>query len=190
MNIKTTISHFEQYIDGQVHAISAIRKLVIIDPRIASDAFNISTIDLNTLSKVMPEITKLSALKNSQLFNLTVPSDEILAQASAQKTIAEINFSSSQVKCCISNYCDAQKQCMLSIKSMYDIDIQIAKAIFFLDKSTLAFLDSNNSFAISKLADRHSWFLNLNYSTVQNIFKETSERVSFDSNFVESSLLY
>jgi hypothetical protein len=190
MTIRNPTLQFEQYLDGQVHAVIAVRKLVILDARIAQNAFNISNEDIITFQKVMPEILKQSALKNSQLFRLTTPSKEQLSRFSANKPLNETYFTSSQVKNCITSYCDAQRQCLLAIKSMYDINKKLAEAIFRLEQVTLDFIDSYNSFELSRLSDRYTWLINLNYSDQENIFKKTVERSSFAPNFLESSLLY
>lgn len=190
MTIKNPTLQFEQYLDGQVHAITAVRKLVILDARIAQSAFNISSEDINTFLQVMPDISRQSALKNSQLFKLTAPSKEQLSHFNAHKPVNETYFTSSKVKNCITSYCDAQRQCLLAIKSMYEVDKKLAEAIFRLDQVTLDFIESYNSFELSRLSDRYTWLINLNYSDQEHIFKETVERSSFAPNFLESSLLY
>ncbi|MFT7008622.1 MAG: hypothetical protein ACJAXJ_003163 [Colwellia sp.] len=190
MNIKTATQHFEHYLQGQVNAAMAVRKLAFLDQKIAKAAFNISDADTITFRSTLPDNVTKAALGNSQLFKLTVPNNEQLAISKELLPIYNIRFNSNHIKQCISKYCEAQRQCVLSIKSIFDLDNRLAKALFQLDEYALGFLGVHTSFDISTLSDRHTWFININYSEQDDIFKETVERVSFDTNFVESSILY
>lgn len=190
MNIKTATQYFEHYLQGQVNAAMAIRKLAYLDQHIAKAAFNISDADSITFRTTLPDNVTKAALRNSQLFKLTVPDHEQLDISKGLMPVSNIRFDNLQVKQCISRYCEAQRQCILTIKSLFDLDIRMAKALFQLDEYTLDFLGTHNSFELSTLSDRHTWLININYSEQDDIFKETVKRVSFNTNFVESSILY
>ena len=143
MTIKASTLIFEQYLEGQVNAIMAIRQLLFIDGNIARCAFNISTKDRIALRAASLNATKDVALKNSQLFRLFAPTKGQLSQVKAQKPLIALHFLSLKVKSCISSYCEAQRQCLLAIKSIHDNDKEVAKTLFRMDQASLEFLDTH-----------------------------------------------
>lgn len=190
MNINTATQYFESYLQGQVNAAMAVRKLTFFDQQIAKLAFNLSDNDTITFRSTLPDNVTKAAIRNSQLFKLTVPDNEQLLISKELLPVSNLRFDSLKVKQCISKYCEAQRQCILAIKSIFDIDNRLAKSLFPLDEYAFKFLEDHNSFELSTLSDRHTWFININYSEQDDIFMETVKRVSFDTNFVESSILY
>lgn len=190
MTITQIIKHYESYLEGQVHAALSMRQLVVIDRNIAESAFHISQQDILTFQRVLPDTTTLCARKNSQLFKITIPAKAELLQSIKRPAIYEVPFSNLKVKSCITNYCIAQRQCLLSIKSAFDLDCDVTKALFNLGNGELHYFHEHSAFDISRLSDRYTWILSLNYESIDNVFFETAERAALDSNFMESSLLY
>jgi hypothetical protein len=190
MTITKSTLHFEQFMVGQSKAAAAMWKLTNIDSSIAQSAFSISKADLNALKVAMPEQVLSATQNNSQLFSITPVNRAQINGISSSPVLGEIPFTSSKVKSCIIEYCSAQRQCLLALKSVVEIDSTLAKSLFRLDPDTLTLLENYNSFELSLLSDRHAWFLNLNYSRHENVLKDTLDRGIHDITLLESSLLY
>lgn len=189
MNIKSATKHFEYYLEGQKKLLLAIRKLAFIDASITQAAFDISVADVISLTKNTSDKVAQAANKNSHLFSFTPP-EETLLNINEMTPISEIKFDSEKVKDCISKYCSAQRQCLLTIKTLLDINERLTKGLFRLEDFAISFLKDKSSFELAELSDRYTWFINLNYTEHDDILVKTIERVTFDASFVESSVTY
>ena len=84
----------------------------------------------------------------------------------------------------------AQRSCLLQVKHLIDIDLDLVKLIVGISEEDARLIDNLNEDTLMDLADRYSWILTLNYQRQQNIFFETVERISFPRDMVESTILY
>lgn len=190
MTLKKSILHFEHYLAGQQKAIDAIKSLVSIDSVIATAAFDLTLNDLNALCTTTSPTIKRSAKRNSQLFYLSPPPEEKLKKILEVKPINTLYFASAKIKSCITSYIEAQRNCVLCIKAIYDDNPKIAGALFNLDDTSSAFIQDKNTCELADIADRYAWLIKLNSYNNKSLLMASIERSNFDISFVESSLVY
>jgi hypothetical protein len=190
MDIQKVQYRFNKFVDGTKEALCAVRELTIIDRELATAIFNISSFDAHFFEELGESAVIEAAHKNTQLFLISMPKESELKQALLSEVITSLPFADDNVKQAALRFKYAQRSCLLQVKHLIDINLDLVKLIVGISEEDARLIEKLNEETLMDLADRYSWILTLNYQRRKNIFFETLERRSFPRHMVESTILY